>query len=195
MPISAQGLEQRFTAAAVDFMKQLLEAGLTQLVRSEQARPLLPQFNGVSLTDCTRLAWGRVGSKLAVRWDLQQGKLQASLGDVTQHDQKTAVVEQSMPAGALHLGDLGFFKLKRFAQWSQQGVYWLTRFKLGTTLYQADRQPLDPLVYLQSAQRHECLPVRVGVHEQLPAYLVAALLPDDAYAQRLEWRDFDLVLP
>jgi hypothetical protein len=74
MPISAQGLEQRFTAAAVDFMKQLLEAGLTQLVRSEQARPLLPQFNGVSLTDCTRLAWGRVGSKLAVRWDLQQGQ-------------------------------------------------------------------------------------------------------------------------
>jgi hypothetical protein len=42
MPISTQGLEQRFTAAAVDFMKQLLEAGLTQLVCSEQARPLLP---------------------------------------------------------------------------------------------------------------------------------------------------------
>jgi hypothetical protein len=72
---------------------------LTQLVHSEQARPLLPQFNGVYLTDCTRLVWGRVGSKLAVRWDLQQGQLQASLGDVTQHDQTTAVVEQSMPTG------------------------------------------------------------------------------------------------
>jgi hypothetical protein len=186
MLISAQGLEQRFTAAAVDFMKQLLEAGLTQLVCSEQARPLLPQFNGVYLTDCTRLAWGRVGSKLAVRWDLQRGQLQACLETLTQHDQTTAVVEQSMPAGALHLGDLGFFKLKRFARWNQQGVYWLTRFKLGTTLSQADGQPLDLLAYLQSAPHPESLPVRVGVHEQLPAYLVATRLPDDAYAQRLD---------
>jgi hypothetical protein len=166
-------------------MKQLLEVGLTQVVRSEQARPLLPQFNGVSLTDCTRLAWGRVGSKLAVRWDLQQGQLQASLSDVTQHDQTTAVVEQPLPAGALHLGDLGFFKLKRFAQWNQEGVYWLTRFKLGTTLSQADGQPLDLLACLQHPQRPECLPVRVGVHEQLSAYLVSARLPEDAYAQRL----------
>jgi hypothetical protein len=89
-----------------------------------------------------------------------------------------------MPAGALHLGDLGFFKLKRFAQWNQQGVYWLTRFKLGTTLSQADGQPLDLLAYLQHPQRPDCLPVRVGVHEQLPAYLVAAR-PDDASIQRL----------
>jgi hypothetical protein len=54
MLISAQGLEQRFTTAAVDFMKQLLEVGLTQVVCSEKSRPLLPQFNGVYLTDCTR---------------------------------------------------------------------------------------------------------------------------------------------
>jgi hypothetical protein len=167
-------------------MKQLLEVSLTQVVRSEQARPLLPQFNGVYLTDCTRLAWGRVGSKLAVRWDLQQGQLQASLSDVTQHDQRAAVIEQPLPAGAFHRGDWGFFKLKRFAQWNQQGVYWLTRFKLGTTLYQADGQPLDLLADLQSAPPADCLPVRVGAHEQLSAYLVAARLPDDAYTQRLK---------
>ena len=116
MPISAQGLEQRFTPAAAAFMRALLEVGLTQMVASEEGPTLLPQFNGVYVTDCTRLDLQAGGVKLGVRWELQHGQLQASLSELKQHDQKSAVIAQPLPAGALHLGDLGFFKLERFAR-------------------------------------------------------------------------------
>lgn len=185
MKITSQGLEQRFTPSATAFMKALLKEGLTQLVSSEQSRPLLPQFNGVYVTDCTRLDWREAGVKLGVRWELQQGQLQASLSDLSQHDQKTAVIDQPLPTGALHLADLGFFKLSRFQTWSDQGVYWLTRFKVGTCLYQPDGTSLDLLAWLTPLQQPQTLLVQVGSKERLSAYLVAAPTPDDAYAKRL----------
>lgn len=185
MQVSTQGLEQRFTPTAVTFMKALLEAGMEQMVSSEEGRTVLPQFAGVYLTDCTRLEWGKAGVKLGVRWELQQGQLQASVEELKTHDQKAAVVEAPMPAGALHLGDLGFYKLKRFAQWSEQGVYWLTRFKVGTTVFRPDGETLDLLAHLESTTASVTLPLRVGSKVQLPAYLVADRIPDDAYAKRL----------
>lgn len=185
MQVSAQGLEQRFTPNAVTFMKGLLEAGLEEMVSSEAGRTLLPQFNGVYVTDCTRLVWGKDGVKLGVRWELQQGQLQASLSDLTTHDQKTAVVEHVLPAGSLHLGDLGFYKLKRFATWSEQGVYWLSRFRVGTTVFHPDGQRLDLLAHLDKASGSVVLPLHVGSEERLSAFLVAERIPDDAYAKRL----------
>jgi len=185
MQVSAQGLEQRFNGAAVEFMRALLEAGLEQMVNSEQARPLLPQFNGVYVTDCTRLAWSETGVKLAVRWDLQHGHLQASVRALAQNDQQTGLIDGALPVGALHLGDLGFFKLERFARWNAQGVYWLSRLKVGTTVSSMDGVPLDLLAYLETAGQPVSLPVRVGVQQPLTAYLVAARIPDDAYAKRM----------
>jgi hypothetical protein len=185
MKVSVQGLEQRFTPRAVDFMGQMLEIGLTQLVSSDEGRKLLPAFNGVYITDCTRLVWGQAGVKMAVRWEMQHGQLQASLSALQQNDQKMAVVEQAMPTGALHLGDLGFFKLKRFQQWNAQGVYWLTRFKVGATLSSLEGVPLDLLQVLETATTPLVMAVQVGVKPAVSAYLLAAALPEAAYAKRL----------
>ncbi len=184
MSVSVQGLEQRFSEASVAFMRQLLEIGLEQMVSSEGQRTLLPQFNGVYITDCTRLVWAKAGVKMGVRWELQQGQLQASLSELKQNDQKTAVAEYAMRAGALHLGDLGFFKLERFQSWNQQGVYWLTRFKVGTHLQTAAGETLELLKLLENATGSIVLPVQVGVRAKLPAYLVAAPLPEEAYTKR-----------
>lgn len=185
MTVSHQALEQRFTPTAVDFMRQLLEAGVGEAVRSGAKGALLPHFNGVYVTDCTRLEWDKHGVKMAVRWELQQGQLQASLGELTQNDQKTDLIEAPMPAGALHLGDLGFFKLNRFESWNQAGVFWLSRFKVGTILYHRNGQPLDLLAYLKAHPYPLSLPVAVGARAQLAAYLVAAPTPPDAYTKRM----------
>lgn len=184
MQVSVQGLEQRFTEPAVVFMRSLLEIGLAQMVSSEVERTLLPAFNGVYITDCTRLVWSKVGVKMGVRWEIQQGQIQAHLSGLKQNDQKTAVVEYAMPAGALHLGDLGFFKLKRFQDWNAQGVYWLTRLKVGTGLQTVAGETLDLPKLLEGATAPVVVPVRVGVREQVTAYLVAAPLPEAAYAKR-----------
>lgn len=183
--ISVQGLDQRFNEAGVEFMRRLLEVGLTQVVSSADEQVLLPQFNGVYVTDCTRLVWGQVGLKMGVRLELQRGQLQACLTDLKQHDQKAEVVERPLPAGALHLGDLGFFKLKRFRQWSADGVYWLTRYKVGTRVYSLEGQALD-LPSLLAGTTSVTRPVRLGSGKHaVNAWLVAASLPDEVYMQRM----------
>lgn len=184
MAVSVQGLEQRFSEQSVGFMRSLLESGLEEMVKNEAQSTLLPQFNGVYITDCTRLVWGQAGVKMGVRWELQGGQLQAHLSTLKQHDQKTAVVEYALPAGALHLGDLGFFKLQRFQDWNEQGVYWLTRFKVGTRLHTVKGEALDLLTLLETATEPVVMPVQVGMKTRFGAYLVAAPTPEAAFAQR-----------
>lgn len=121
--ISSQGLEQRFTPTAVEFMRQLLEAGLSLLINGQHPQPMLPRFNGVYINDCTRLMLGDIGLKMAVRWELQNGQIRASLGELLQHDSKTPVIDEPLPVGALQICDLGFFKLSRLATWNEAGVY------------------------------------------------------------------------
>ncbi|MBK9124247.1 MAG: transposase [Chloroflexi bacterium] len=177
MPISTQGLEQRFTATAVTFMRQLLEEGLRQTIRSEQQGTVLPSFNGVYISDCSRVEWLATGVKLAVRWELQRGQLEIQLRELRENDQKSAVVDAALPEGALHLNDLGFFKLTRFQRWNEQGVFWLTRFKVGTTVFTTEGEPLDLLQHLKQLPGPQCLPVQVGNQARLSAYLIAAPHP------------------
>lgn len=186
--ISVQGFEQRVEQAqSVRFMQALLEEVLKCLVTSEAGRAVLPMFKGVYLTDCTRLDGPGLGQKVGVRLELQHGQLQLALMDATAHDQTTPVIEQALPAGALHLADLGFFKLARFQRWNEQGVYWLTRYKVGTRLAQADGHRLDLAAVLAQQQGPLLLPVQVG-SAGLRAYLVAVPLPPEPFAQRMAHR-------
>ena len=182
--ITLQGFDQRFTETSVVFMRQLLENTLTRVVCSETQPVLLPHFNGVYVTDCTRLVWDPVGLKLAVRWELQHGQLQAGLTPLKQHDQKAEIVERPLPPGSLHLGDLGFFKLKRFRQWSADGVFWLTRYKVGIRLTTPDGQPIDLTTGLLGDDPIT-FPVIMGCgRHAVTATLIAAPLPPAALDKR-----------
>jgi len=154
------------------------------VVQSSAPLVILPRFNGVYLTDCTRLVWSTAGMKLAVRLELQRGQRQASLGELLEHDQRAAVVQRALPAGALHLGDLGFFKLSQFREWTAAGVFWLTRYKVGTRLYTPDGQMLD-LPALLTTDQPLTLAVRLGNGSaRFDALLVAAPLPHEALLKR-----------
>lgn len=184
LPVSLQGFDQRFTVKAGDFMQALLAETLTNVVQSTVQQVPLPQFNGVYITDCTRLPWQLRALKLGLRFELQHGEFQACLMDIKTHDQKARVVDEDLPTGALHLGDLGFFKLARFRKWQQQGVYWLSRYKTGTILRDRNGELLD-LKSLLSGSQELRLPVLVGGgKDPIPAQLVAAPLNPDALAQR-----------
>ena len=174
MQISLQGLDKRFTTKAVVFMRQLVVEALKKVLSSESPKPIFSPFKGVYLTDCSQTMFGNRREKLAVRLDLQQGQLQVSLEEVSTNDQRTRVVGQLMPEGALHIADLGFFKLKRFKAWNEQGIYWLTRFKVGTWLYEEGGQVLDLLACLKQQQTDTLrLLVQVGKQDRVMACLVA----------------------
>ncbi len=185
LEISVQGLDQRFTERAVVFMRALLEEALTRLVTRETERPVLARFKGVYVTDCTRVAWPGEEVKVGVRLEIQRGGIQACLSDMLRHDQATPVADAVLPRGALHLGDLGFFKLARFKAWSAAGVYWLSRYKVGTRLYTPQGQPID-LSSLLNGAAALCVPVQIGSGRTASAaFLLAAPLPEPERRTRL----------
>jgi Transposase DDE domain len=186
MELSVQALDQRFTEEAGQFMQALLSATLTCIVQSEAKQVILPFFNGIYITDCTRLPWVHNPMKLGLRFELQHGLMEMCLIDIEKNDQKAEVVDRELPARALHLADLGFFKLNRFARMSKRGVYWLTRYKVGTRLRTLDGKEID-LKTLLTGTDEVNLPVLVGAgHSPLKAQLVAKPLPNEALEKRQE---------
>lgn len=183
MQVSVQGLDQRFTLKAVDFGRRLLEAGMQEMVVSEEETTILPNFNGIYLTDCTQIRWGEVGIKMGVQLELQQGQLRPVLMELKTNDQKIGLIDQPLPAGALHLGDLGFFKLARFKKWNREGVYWLSRFKTGTRLFTPEGEPIDLKSHLTGTEPIQ-MAVKVGAKQAVTALLLAAPLTDDARQKR-----------
>jgi hypothetical protein len=184
--ISRQGFEQRVEQAnSVEFMKALLSETLRRVVVSEQPRMVFPAFNGVYLTDCTRLEWPGLGLKAGVRLDIQDGQMEVSLMELKDNDQTAAVIERELPTGALHIADLGFFKLERFKRWTNAGVYWLTRYKVGALLFDQNGLALDLVSMLRNTPDSVRLSVTVG-KQRLDATLLAHRLSPDALAKRLE---------
>ena len=164
----------------------MVEAATQQVFTDTTLTPLLKRFQGVYLTDCTRIEADIFPLKVAARLELQQGSLQLALETLESHDNASAVAQAPLPRGALHIGDLGFFDLKRFAFWQQHGVDWVSRYKTGTALYTeaGERCCLETL--LTSAPQTFSLPVQVGHTQRLPIYLLAQRLDETTYQQRLQ---------
>jgi hypothetical protein len=184
LKLSVQGFDQRFTVKAGEFMQALLARTLDEVVQSNVQRVPLPEFKGVYISDCTRLPWQFRALKLGLRFELQQGELKACLMDIKTNDQKAAVVEADLPKGALHLGDLGFFKLARFRKWQVQGVYWLSRYKTGTILRTVTGEVVNLKSLLTGTEEIRMKVLVGGGKEPVEAELVAAPLSQDALNQR-----------
>src|SRR6185295_17416859 len=183
--MSAQGFEQRFNERAVCFLEQMVEAALKLVFEGEKLSPVLERFQGVYVTDCTRIEPAIYPLKIAARLELQRGALRLSLEELATHDNATAVTTYPLPRGALHLGDLGFFDLERFAEWAEAGVEWVSRYRTGTCLYTLDQQSLELESLLPQVSATYALNVLVGRIHRLPMRLVAQRVSDSTYRQRL----------
>jgi len=182
-PISATGFDQRFTPQAVAFLKRMVAAGLQSGLQQAMGTVfgLLKRFNGVYVLDGTRVSLPDGQQHLLTRLNLTSGEMTWEQTDQRQHDNHFALSHAPLPVGALRLADLGFFDLDTFAQLNQQGVYWLSRYKTGTRLYDETGQLLDLGQLLQSGSV-DC-PVWVG-QQRLPARLVAQPVPPIVRQQR-----------
>jgi hypothetical protein len=78
-----------------------------------------------------------------------------------------------LPIGALRLNDLGFFKLTTFAEDAAQGRYFLSRYKIGTLVHDANGTRLDLPAYLRRHRQQGLdLPIQLG-QQRLPCRLIA----------------------
>lgn len=201
--ISVQGLEQRFTKEAADFLQQMLAHTVGQVITSRPAAvPILQRFQGVYLRDSSVISlpvalaevWPGVGGskgttaalKLQVELDFRSGQLH---GPVLQsgrtQDQLSPYQQRQLPAGALHLADLGYFNLTKLAEDDRNGVYWITRLKVGTVVYTAQGERLDLLTWLRAQPQTRLeLPVLVGARARIPCRLLIERVPQEVADQR-----------
>lgn len=198
MVLSTPGLDKRFNGKAAYFLDQLLGEAVKAVIYSQQAtRSLLTRFQGVYVGDSTLVGLpqalasvfaGNNGEtdaavKVAVQWELSQGQLGLWLSNGLVHDQQTGIVAHTLPAGALQLNDLGFFNLQTFAQLEANGVYYFSRYKVGTLVYQADGQPLDLAAWLNGHTLACELNIQLGAIG-LPCRLLALPVPPDQLDNR-----------
>ncbi len=174
--ITAEGFDQRFRVEAVTFLQRMVEEALKLRLKIQMGRSfgILGQFNGVYVLDGTKVWVNDSQQHLVTRLNLTTGEMIWQQRAEKRHENHFALTHAPLPVGSLRLADLGFFHLDSFAQLSQEGVYWLTRYKSRTTLYTLDGQPLDIQALLQAGDV-DCA-VLVG-QQRLAARLVAHPVP------------------
>lgn len=198
--ISKQGLQERFGEKSAEFMKALLQAGISQFVEGQASGAgLLSRFEYVHVIDSTTVklpdalaqVWascggdgGQAGVKISVDWELVKGRLQAELSAARQHDARTSLAQSTPPSGSLRLTDVGYFNVQRLDQLDKAGAYWIIRLKSGTTLFTTEGQAFDWVSHLQqTAADRLCVEVLVGA-KRLKARLCAARLSPQATARQ-----------
>jgi hypothetical protein len=160
VPITPQGLDQRFGPPAAKLLEQILQDAVLRVLRSDPvAVPVLQRFpGGVDLLDTTTLTlpaafagpWPGTGTqecpagiKAQVRLNLVNGTLTGPfLFPARDHDTKGALHHAPLAPGALLLADLGFFSLNRFEQLDRDKVYWLSRVQVETKFTDGDGRVL-----------------------------------------------------
>jgi IS4 transposase len=204
MPMSAQGIEQRLNESSAQFMKSVLEFAIQEKVSgiAQSAFPLLEKFNGVHLRDSSTIGlpvtlkeiWKGSGNargesaalKIQVSWEYSHGALDGIfLQDGFCQDKTSPYQNMELPAGALHLADLGYFSLEKLAGDSERGVFWITRWKFKTTIWDAAEHLLDLAEFLSAQTQNQFdLPVQVGGKHQLTCRLLASRVPQEVADQR-----------
>lgn len=202
--ISPQGLDQRFTERAAQFLRAVLEAALGEVIQGPSSSVgLLARFSAVYVQDSTSVGlpdslgqvWrgcgGRVAThtqasvKIQVQQDVRCGQLcQVWLSDGRAHDQQQLVAPAALQPGSLRMADVGYFNLAYFAALSPDH-YWLSRLKAGTWVVDAQGQATKIETLLRQTHQPQLeLSVQLGAQHRLPARLLAQRLPAPVAARR-----------
>lgn len=197
--LSPQGLDQRFTEPAADFLLALVREAVRTVVAAEPvALAVLARFTAVLVQDSTIVTlpaevaglWPGAASaaavKLHVRVDLRAGGLEGPyLSAGRTHDQRSPLQSSPVPPGALRLSDLGFFDLAVLADLATGGAFFLTRMPWRTAVSTPAGVRVDLLARLRAASGEPVdEPIRLGRVQHLPARLLAVPVPQEVADQR-----------
>jgi hypothetical protein len=205
--ITPQGLDQRFSLAGAQVLRQVLEAAIAQVISADPAAiPLLERFPGVWLLDSTTITlpdaladvWVSCGGsgaapqaavKATVRLDLCYGRLEGPvLTDGRSQDKASALQTAPVPARAVRIGDLGFWSLTVVQDIVAQEAHFVSRLHAGTVVHRADDGTrLDGEAWLaaQTGEHADCA-VTLGATHRVPARLLAIRVPPETADQRRE---------
>ena len=203
--ISPQGLDERLTPQAVEFLKQMFQQSLASF---RNTVPLdlafLAPFPAVQITDSTVVALpeslrdeypgcGGDGPAAALKVQLVFDYLRGNLEVVEWQpgrtpDQNYTGYLAAGPAGALHLHDLGYFKLKALQQ-TADSSYFFSRLLTSTALYDPQGTAVDLLDLVRTASpgagEQE---IQLGAAERIPCRLLYVPVPEAVVNERRRTR-------
>lgn len=202
--ITPQGLDDRFSPQAADFMEQLLDAAITDVVSADPvAIPLLARFSAVILQDSSVInlpdalaeKWQGCGDsmghhaaalKIQVSLDVLNGTLHGPfLENGRTHDLASPSLDVPMPVGALRIADLGYFSLDVLEGLDNQGVFFLSRLHGQALVLDESAHRVDLPSLLESVGADQIdLAVLVGNVHRLPVRLLACRVPQEVADQR-----------
>jgi len=197
--ISPHGLNKRFTPEASDCLQKVLELAVSQVISDAPVViPLLQRFNGVHIQDSSTVVlpdelaviWAGCGGsttkntssslKLHLRLDLNTGKLAGPyLLSGRLHDMNPQIPWETLPFGALRIGDLGYYNLEEFREMDSDGLYWLSRVKSNCVLYYHDKRWALPGLLMKCCKDRMDIQVLLGEDARLPCRLLAVRVSDD----------------
>jgi hypothetical protein len=201
--ISEQGIEQRMNRKAAQFLSQLLERAVRTVITAERvSQAVLDRFAGVFIRDSSVISlprelrdnWKGVGDsvgesaamKLHICLNYSTGQLFGPvIQDGCMHDQRSPYQEMELPAGALRLADLGYYDLDQLAEDHRRNIYWITRLKIGTIIYDARGEMIDLQTWLSNqSQGFMDEWVYVGKKQRLACRLITQRVPQEVADQR-----------
>lgn len=199
VPISAQGLDQRFSAHSAACLHQVLDAAVSQIIGGEAVTiPLLKRFSAVYVQDSTTIGlppdfahlWpggGREAAvKLQVRIDYLHGTLFGPfLQAAKRHDRASIVQKMPITQGAIRLADLGYFSLDCLNQINKDGGFYLSRIQVQTHLFTRKGIRLDLPKWLKNQHTDEIdRPILLGQTQRIKTRLIAWRMPEPVAQER-----------
>lgn len=193
--VCPSALDQRFTPTAVAFLQALLAQAMNAACLHDPAAPatdtLLGRFRGVYIDDSTTIGLprtlaeffpgcgGRGGRsaalKVPLRLERRSGTLEVSdLQPGRSHDRAGPLPHAPLPAGSLRLADPGYYSLEMLQEYTQQGVYILSRLPARTALFDAQGRcwKLHEFLRTQADGRVDVW-VQIGTRWRVPLRLLA----------------------
>jgi hypothetical protein len=197
--VSRQGIDERFRASAAKFMECLVKAALKSVVSGKRIEtPILSRFSKVYVADATIIklpdelediweACEGAGLKISLCWELLQGDWEkVYLHAAREHDQKAAFEWESLAKGSLLVRDLGYFKLDNLKRLTESGLYWVSRYKVGTVIF-IEAERIELLDWLRDhAQDTVDVEIELGLNERIKSRLIAKPVPREVLHQRQE---------
>lgn len=201
VPVTPQGLEERMTDEAVEFLQAMFGESL-KLFRQEHSLPveLLDRFSAVELLDSSVIGLPAVmvkefpgcggdgpaaSVKVQLMVELRWGNLAITLETGRSPDQTYVPTPHARP-GSLRISDLGYFNVEVFEQIDQDQAFFLSRLNTQTALFDSDtNEAIDLLAWLQSTQANRFeRRVRLGAKTRLPVRLFVTRLPQEVADER-----------
>ena len=205
LDVTSTAVENRFTPQLVGFLRAVLERTVLRvLAASPQTVDLLNKFTSVRIGDSSTIALpdeladqfpgcggilraGLAAMKIHLLWDFLTGSiLQLRITPGRASDATNPIAQEVAPAGSLSLFDLGYFCLDRFQNLTRAGAFWISRLQHGTSVFDAQGQPLALLQYLRQQTGSGPIDVSIllGVSHRMPCRLIALRVPQEVADRR-----------